>query len=72
LVIEADGGAWHDNPVARAEDAERQALLEAVGEHVLRVTWLQAVSDRSRTLARVRAAGAPTTDEGEASNLSGS
>ena len=29
LVVEADGAAWHDNPLAREDDAERQALLEA-------------------------------------------
>ncbi len=38
LVLEADGAAFHDNPLARADDAERQALLEAAGERVLRVT----------------------------------
>ena len=38
LVIEADGAAWHDDPTAREDDAERQALLEAHGERVLRVT----------------------------------
>ena len=62
LVIEADGAAWHDNPLARADDAERQALLEAHGERVLRVTWSQAVSRRTQTLARLRAAGAPAGD----------
>jgi len=59
LVVEADGAAWHDNPVARAEDAERQALLEARGERVLRVTWNQAVARPAQTLARLRAAGVP-------------
>ena len=29
LVIEADGAEWHDNPIAREDDAERQAILEA-------------------------------------------
>lgn len=56
LVVEADGAAWHDNPVARKADAERQALLEAAGERVVRVTWAQAVSRPARTIARVRAA----------------
>ena len=36
LVVEADGAAWHDDPLARDADAERQALLEAHGERVLR------------------------------------
>jgi hypothetical protein len=59
LVVEADGAAWHDHKLAREDDAERQALLEAHGEHVLRVTWTQAVSRPSQTIARIRTAGAP-------------
>jgi very-short-patch-repair endonuclease len=59
LVVEADGGAWHDHKLAREDDAERQALLEAHGERVVRVTWDQAVTRRAQTLARLVAAGAP-------------
>ncbi len=59
LIVEADGGAWHDNKLRREDDAERQAHLEAHGERVLRVTWQQAVSRRAETLGRLRAAGAP-------------
>jgi hypothetical protein len=60
LVIEADGAEWHDNRLVREDDAERQALLEAHGERVLRVTWAQAVARRAETSKRIRAAGAPT------------
>jgi hypothetical protein len=59
LVVEADGAAWHDSKLSREDDAERQALLEAHGERVLRVTWKQAVSRPGETAARIRAAGAP-------------
>jgi very-short-patch-repair endonuclease len=59
LVIEADGAAWHDNQLAREDDAERQALLEADGERVLRVTWDQVIARTGQTLSRIRAAGAP-------------
>lgn len=59
LVVEADGAAWHEHKLAREEDAERQALLEAHGERVVRVTWAQVVSKRAETLARLRTAGAP-------------
>jgi very-short-patch-repair endonuclease len=59
LCVEADGAQWHDNPQARADDAERQALLEASGERVLRVTWEQAVAHIAQTHARIAAAGAP-------------
>ena len=64
LVVEADGAAWHDNALARAEDAERQALLEAHGERVVRVTWNQAVAQPAQTLARLAAHGAPPSSKG--------
>jgi hypothetical protein len=59
LLVEADSAAWHENKVAREDDAKRQALLEAHDERVLRVTWEQAIVHRTQTLARLRAAGAP-------------
>lgn len=59
LVIEADSRTWHDNAIAREDDARRQALLESQGERVLRVTWRQALMRPAETLARVAAAGAP-------------
>jgi very-short-patch-repair endonuclease len=57
VVVEADGAAWHDNPTARQDDSERQPLLEAHGDRVLRVTWIQAITKPAETLARIRAAG---------------
>ena len=59
LVVEADSLEWHDNPIARADDAERQALLEAHGERVLRVSWHQAICEPAQTIARLTNAGAP-------------
>ncbi|MEA2290232.1 MAG: hypothetical protein QOD55_2229 [Solirubrobacteraceae bacterium] len=59
LVLEADGAAWHDSPIARRDDHERQALLEAHGERVIRVTWQQAVARPNQTLERLRRAGVP-------------
>ena len=59
LVVEADSREWHGNPQARADDAERQALLEAAGERVIRVTWEQATAHVAQTCARLTAAGAP-------------
>ena len=61
LVVEADGAAWHDHRLSREDDAERQALLEAHGERILRVTWEQAITRPRQTFARIRAAGAPTS-----------
>jgi hypothetical protein len=59
LVVEADSRTWHDHKLAREDDAERQAILEAHGERVVRVTWEQAIARPAETLARLRAAGAP-------------
>jgi very-short-patch-repair endonuclease len=59
IVVEADSRTWHDNPIARADDAERQTLLEARGDRVLRVTWTQAISKPRDTVARIEAAGVP-------------
>jgi very-short-patch-repair endonuclease len=42
--------------LAREDDAERQALLEASGERVLRVTWTQAITTPAETIARIGAA----------------
>jgi very-short-patch-repair endonuclease len=60
LTIEADGAEWHDDRLTREDDAKRQALLEAHGERVLRITWQQTIAQRRQTLERIRAAGAPT------------
>jgi hypothetical protein len=60
LIVEADGAAWHDNRLARQDDAERQALLEAHGERVVRVDWQQTVARSAQTFRRIVAAGAPT------------
>ena len=60
LVIEADGAEWHDDRLTREDDAEKQAILEAHGERVIRITWHQAIAHRTQTLNRIRAAGAPT------------
>jgi hypothetical protein len=59
LCIEADGAAWHDHRIAREDDAERQAILEAYGERVIRITWDQATRHRRQSIARLARAGAP-------------
>jgi hypothetical protein len=59
VVLEADGQAWHDDPVSRFQDAERQARLEADGERVIRVTYAQARDRAGETVRRLEAAGVP-------------
>jgi hypothetical protein len=60
LCVEADSRTWHGGELARAQDAERQAILEAHGERVVRLTWPQTTARPQQTIARLRAAGAPT------------
>lgn len=60
LVLEADGARWHDDALARADDAERQALLEAHGETVLRARWDQATLKPREVREMLASAGAPT------------
>jgi hypothetical protein len=57
------------HPHARIEDAERQAVLQAHGEHVLRITWHQATAHADRTVTRVYNAG-PRTGARAASSAS--
>jgi hypothetical protein len=58
LVVEADGRTWHGDPLARKDDAERQALLESQGDRVERVTWAQATAGRVAATERLREAAA--------------
>jgi very-short-patch-repair endonuclease len=59
LILEIDSKAWHSDPLARADDRERQALLEASGERVLRVDWLDAVLGPSKLVQLLVSEGAP-------------
>lgn len=54
LVIETDGARYHDTPLARAADARKQAILEAAGYRVIRLTWNQVTRERAQTVARLR------------------
>ena len=53
VIVEADGARFHDTPTARAQDREKQAVLEAAGYRVIRVTWSDVVDHPSRTLRRL-------------------
>ncbi len=56
LIVEADSVQFHDQALARADDAIRQAFLEAHGERILGVTWRQATTKPTQTRARIRQA----------------
>jgi hypothetical protein len=57
LILEADGQAWHDDPISRQDDGQRQAQLEREGERVLRVTYAQLTTQPHETIERLRQAG---------------
>lgn len=59
VVVEADGGAFHDNPIARANDAAKQARLEAQGYLVLRVRWTDLTNARLRNALQTAAGSKP-------------
>jgi uncharacterized protein DUF559 len=53
LVIECDSRRWHSDPLTRQDDADKQAILEANGYRVLRITWRQAVDRPRQTADRI-------------------
>ncbi|MGI8863157.1 MAG: endonuclease domain-containing protein [Solirubrobacteraceae bacterium] len=57
VVIEADGGRYHDTPLRQAQDRRKQAVLEAHGLRVLRLRWEDTrPAQEAQTVARVHAA----------------
>jgi hypothetical protein len=57
LVVECDSRRWHSDPLTLQDDADKQAILEAHGHRVLRITWRQAAGEPQQTLARLRLSG---------------
>lgn len=53
LVVEADGGAFHDNPIAFERDRRRDRDLALAGYRVLRVTWRQLEDEAEKTVETV-------------------
>ena len=55
LVIEIDGGRWHNTPFRRELDARKQAILEAAGYRVIRLDEEALTPGRAaETVARIR------------------
>ena len=61
VAIEADSERWHEHKLTRENDADKQAILEALGWRVLRIDDQQLRRHPRQTLARVRAALAQAT-----------
>ena len=56
LVIEVDGDQFHGTRWRRRVDARKQAMLEAAGFRVIRLTWEQLTGDEAQTVRRLRRA----------------
>jgi very-short-patch-repair endonuclease len=65
LVVEVDS-SWHDGPVDRRLDAERDRRLTALGYAVLRVRWADLVVHPERVVRRLRLALEPRNPEAAA------
>lgn len=53
LVVEIDGARFHAGRLAREDDARKQAILEAHGYRVLRVSYAQLTQHPEQTIARI-------------------
>jgi len=53
LVVEVDGAQFHAGRLAREDDARKQAILEAHGYRVLRVSYAQLTQHPEQTIARI-------------------
>jgi len=54
VVVETDGGKYHDNPSARARDSERNQALARTDYRVIRIGWKQLTNEPDRTIAEIR------------------
>jgi very-short-patch-repair endonuclease len=56
IAVEADSRRWHDDPLTRRNDDDKQAILEAHDYRVLRITDHQITHHPQQTLTRIRSA----------------
>jgi very-short-patch-repair endonuclease len=55
LVVEVDGGRWHDGPMERDADRRRDNELMAAGWRVLRIRWRDLVDDPTAVVRWIEA-----------------
>jgi len=53
VIVETDGGRFHDHPMAQKRDAERNQLLARGGFKVPRVGWEQLRDEPDATIAEI-------------------
>lgn len=56
LIVEADGRRYHETRLAREADSARQAMLEAAGYRVIRLSWAEVTRRELQTVRRLRSA----------------
>jgi very-short-patch-repair endonuclease len=54
VVVETDGGRFHDNPIAQARDAHRNRVLARAGYRVPRIGWDELRDEPDRAIAEIR------------------
>jgi very-short-patch-repair endonuclease len=54
VVVETDGGRYHDNPSAQVRDSQRNQALAHAGYRVIRIGWKQLTNQPDRTIAEIR------------------
>lgn len=54
VVVETDGGRYHDNPVAQARDGHRNRALAQAGYRVPRIGWEELRDEPDRAIAEIR------------------
>jgi very-short-patch-repair endonuclease len=54
VVVETDGGRFHDNPLAQDRDSERNRMLARAGYRVPRIGWAELKDEPDRAIAEIR------------------
>lgn len=54
VVVETDGGRYHDNPVAQARDGHRNRALAQAGYRVPRIGWDELRDEPDRAVGEIR------------------
>jgi very-short-patch-repair endonuclease len=54
VVVETDGGRFHDNPFAQERDGERNRVLARAGYKVPRIGWAELRDEPDRAIAEIR------------------
>jgi very-short-patch-repair endonuclease len=54
VVVETDGGRFHDNPLAEARDGHRNRVLAGAGYRVARIGWDDLIADPDGTIGKIQ------------------